>query len=170
MHSNARRMLLGLAALSGLSAWSSPGRAQSAPVLLPAGPERPAAEEEVRPNPLLLGSGAATIVASYAPALVVAATSDHKGDKNLFIPVAGPWIDLANRGCGPGETIKCGTTPLEAVGLVGMGLSHAAGVAQLALSFAVPQYRPAVTVGSTRIDVAPTPLAGGFGISAAGRF
>src|SRR5882762_4110338 len=81
------------------SAWPASARAQSAPVLAPAAPAAVVAERSVLPNPGLLGVGIGTFVVSYGPAVAVGAISDHKGDHNLFIPVAGPWIDLGNRDC-----------------------------------------------------------------------
>jgi hypothetical protein len=53
--------------------------------------------ESVGPNRALLRAGVATLAVSYAPAVVVAATSDRKGDEYLYVPAAGPWLDLANR-------------------------------------------------------------------------
>jgi hypothetical protein len=166
MKSRVRSLCAGIATAASLIAWSTAGRAQALTPAVPA-PEQPT--EETRPNRLLLTTGAATIVASYTPAVIVAATSDHKGDKALYAPVAGPWIDLATRGCDRGETVNCGTTTTEAVGLVGMGVAHAAGVAQLVLSLVIPE-PPAITVGSAKVEVAPVTFPGGWGVSAGGTF
>ena len=47
------------------------------------------------PNVPLLSTGSALLAASYLPAVVGAAVSDRKGDDNMYIPVAGPWMTLA---------------------------------------------------------------------------
>ena len=53
------------------------------------------------PNRELLHSGILALGVPYVASVVVAATSDRTEDKHLYIPVAGPWMDLANRsGCG----------------------------------------------------------------------
>ena len=54
------------------------------------------------PNRAHLYPGIWILGLSYAPAMIVAAESNRSGDKRLYVPVAGPWLDLANRdGCPP---------------------------------------------------------------------
>jgi hypothetical protein len=67
--------------------------------------------ESHRPNSALLGPGVGTFLLGYGPSAVVGAISPRSSDKSLFIPVAGPWMDLANRdckakSCGENETIS----------------------------------------------------------------
>ena len=51
------------------------------------------------PNRSLLHSGVVTLGASYIPAFIVAVESPRSFDRQLFIPVAGPWMDFATRKC-----------------------------------------------------------------------
>src|SRR5580698_9865082 len=49
----------------------------------------------------LLLSGAVTFGFSYVPAVMTASESTFAIDKQLYVPVVGPWLDLANRpNCG----------------------------------------------------------------------
>ncbi|HEY3493240.1 MAG TPA: hypothetical protein VGK73_01085, partial [Polyangiaceae bacterium] len=57
------------------------------------------AAKSSRPKRSLLHTGAVTLGISYTPALVVGATSPLPEDRVLLAPVAGPWLDLANRDC-----------------------------------------------------------------------
>jgi len=50
------------------------------------------------PNREMIGSGVVTLGISYGASVIVGAQSDHEGDKSLFVPVAGPWMDLTTRG------------------------------------------------------------------------
>ena len=69
----------------------------------PAPVAREGGSEWAGPNRHLLVSGIVVFGASYGAAAVVAGASEHRGDDNLYAPLVGPWIDLADRGhCGPG--------------------------------------------------------------------
>lgn len=148
---------LGLAAL-----WSSQAAAQE-PMAVPPTGER-VEREERRPNVPMLVSGATIVAASYAPALAVAMTSDRRGDDNLYIPVAGPWMDLAQRGgCAPNS---CETEALYKGGLVALGVAHAVGAGLIVGSFIVPEKR---TVAKTVI--VPTQMGrAGAGLAVVGSF
>jgi hypothetical protein len=161
--------------------------AQTTPVIVAPTPQ-PAvvAERRVLPNPTLLGAGIGTLILSYGPAVVVGAVSDHKGDDNLFIPVAGPWIDLANRDC-TGPTIQtsdgpydlgaqqtCGTSGIESAALITDGIVQGIGALQVVGSLFIPQRRIAVAGTSSPVQsvaVTPSSFGGrGAGIVAGGRF
>src|SRR5262245_51524569 len=86
----------------------------------------------------LLGTGVATLVLGYGPSWSVAMSSDHKGDDMLLLPVVGPWFDLANRGCS-GETVSCGTSPLERAALITDGVVQGLGALQIMGAFFVSQ-------------------------------
>jgi hypothetical protein len=45
----------------------------------------------------LLGTGLFLLAVSYLPAVSVAASSTVTADQHLYAPLAGPWIDLAQR-------------------------------------------------------------------------
>jgi hypothetical protein len=175
-----------LAALAcGALAMLRPGsaRAQSATVIVPPPPTPVLTERTFIPNRTLLGSGVGTVLAAYAPSVVFGIVSDHKGDNNLFIPVAGPWIDLGARNCS-GATVltpngpydlssrsNCGTSDIERAALITSGIVQGAGFLQVLSSFFVPEKRVAVVARHTpRFIVTPTYFTGGGGAMAVGRF
>jgi hypothetical protein len=49
------------------------------------------------PDWAVLGSGLLVFGGTYTASLVVAATSAHPGDRGLYAPIVGPWLDMANR-------------------------------------------------------------------------
>lgn len=123
--------------------------------------------ETIRPNRPLLITGGAVIAASYIPPVVVAATSDRRGDQNLYIPVAGPWIDLAERGgCGPNP---CSEEAVYKGLLVTAGTAHLVGVGLVISSFLVPEERTVQT--SSRPMIVPGQVGGtGTGLNLVGTF
>jgi hypothetical protein len=159
-----------------------PASAQSSNVIVAPAPV--AAEQSVLPNPTLLGSGVSTLVVGYAPAVVIGIVSDHKGDNKLFIPVAGPWLNLGTRGCS-GATLSssnepfqvsdgksCGTSGIERAALITDGVVQGIGALEILSSLFVPQRR-SIVVGSegSSFSVSPTSFGGhGAGAVAAGRF
>jgi len=57
------------------------------------------------PSMAMVGSGIGIFALSYAPAVVVAASSGLPADRDLYVPIAGPWVDFAQRpGCLPGTS------------------------------------------------------------------
>lgn len=46
-----------------------------------------------QPDRRLLGSGIFSFGVPYIASVVVAGSSDHPGDHNLYVPVAGPWMN-----------------------------------------------------------------------------
>jgi hypothetical protein len=104
--------------------------------------------EFIRPNVPLLTAGGLTFLGSYVPSFIVAASSDHDGDKWLYLPVAGPFIDLASRGCDNDiQTGTCGTTAWERGALIASGAVQAVGAAMIVGSFFTPS-RKVVTTGA----------------------
>jgi hypothetical protein len=130
--------------------------------------------EFLRPNPVLLGTGALTALSAYVPGFIVALGSDHDGDDWLYAPLIGPWLDLATRGCGDGlDTPTCGTTGFETAALIGSGVVQAIGAAQLVAAFTLPQRKLESQASSTkpRVNIAPTSFGrGAQGIMAFGTF
>ena len=71
------------------SSWPAPAAAVS-----------PLAEDGAttpNPNGALIGAGLFVLAASYMPAIAVAESSGAKVDEHLYVPVAGPWLDLVRR-------------------------------------------------------------------------
>jgi hypothetical protein len=78
------------------------------------------------PNMEMVGSGIGTFALSYLPAVVVGATSGLDADRTLFVPLAGPWMDLTQRPhCGP--VVSCGAEGTAKVLLITDGVFQAIG-------------------------------------------
>jgi hypothetical protein len=128
------------------------------------------------PNRALLRSGVWTLGAAYAPALIVAVESNRTADKRLYIPVAGPWLDLSSRGkCAATE--KCDHETTNKVLLAVDGVFQGIGALNIIGSFLFPETR-SVTVASNghkgasgfSIRVVPTRVEGAYGVAAVGKF
>ena len=129
------------------------------------------------PNIGLITTGILTFGLSYGPSAVVASTSDRDEDKHLWIPVAGPWIDLAKRdGC----DAQCDSGSRETgykILLVADGIFQAVGAVEIVggLLFwprreRVVQ-RPVTVVSKPTIRFSPTRVGRtGYGLGAAGTF
>lgn len=115
------------------------------------------------PNVPLLATGATVFALSYLPAVVGAAIADGRGDKDLYIPVAGPWMMLAN---GPEE--KGGYKALLIVDGVAQGL----GALMLLTSFMIPERMTEhwYLIGSNDFRLSPSRVGSGYGMGAVGRF
>ncbi len=82
-----------------------------------------------------IAMGVASVILSYAPSAFVAATSSLSSDKWLWVPLAGPWVDLATRpSCVPNEVIAavspvdpCLPETLAQVALVTSGVLQGLG-------------------------------------------
>jgi hypothetical protein len=99
------------------------------------------------PNRLMLHSGIWVFGLSYVPVVVVAAVSERHGDNNLYIPVAGPWMDLAARGdCPP--NVSCNNETLNRTLIVIDGIFQGLGALNIAGAFIFPETRT-VTVSSS---------------------
>jgi hypothetical protein len=98
-----------------------------------------------------------------------------KGDNNLFIPVVGPWLDLAARDCTLGE---CTTREdVNILHIIGSGAAQAAGIGIAIGAFFVgerkdgrPAPQPKVPDTRASVRVLPMSLRGGAGIGAFGTF
>src|SRR5262249_34157204 len=89
------------------------------------------------PNEFLLSTGTSIFVLSYVPSVIIGAVSPRDADRNLFIPVVGPWIDLGDRGC---DTRPCGThEDLNKAMIITSGVAQGAGVLLAISSLFVPE-------------------------------
>lgn len=125
--------------------------------------------EPLRPNRILLLSGAAVIAGSYIPASVVASQSGRDGDQYLYIPVAGPWVDLAVRGgCGPNT---CGDEAGYKLLIVADGIGQLVGTALVIGSFFVADGRETrARAATTKPMVTPTVGRSSAGVALVGTF
>lgn len=79
----------------------------------------------------LLLSGFVTFGLSYIPSVMSANTSGVAVDRQLYVPVAGPWIDLATRpNCGPGS-MSCNAETVNQALLIADGFFQGLAVIQV---------------------------------------
>jgi hypothetical protein len=125
-------------------------------------------------NAALIGGGLFVLAASYLPAIAVAESSNTKPDSQLYIPVAGPWLDLAHR---PTCTaLDCsaefGNRALIATDglLQGLG-AFVALVGLLSIDDDAPATPVAKNAEKATVHVSPSQLgSGSYGVTAFGSF
>jgi hypothetical protein len=128
-----------------------------------------------RPNSPLLEKGIFTFFASYVPSVIVAVVNDNSYDKRLYIPVVGPWLDLAERpGCGGIGQTPCGTEAAYKVLLIAVGSFQGLGFLATVVGLAVPE-RVITTVpakaGTLTLHLRPAQVGrDGYGMQALGTF
>ena len=131
--------------------------------------------EATGPSMAMVGSGVVIFGVSYLPVLVVGATSGLDADHTLFVPIAGPWIDFAQRpGCSPasqcnGENTDRVLLALDGV-LQGVGALTIVG-GLLTTAHETKTVRTARTIDVPRLRLAPARFgSGAYGVVAAGAF
>jgi hypothetical protein len=124
------------------------------------------------PNSALLGSGLFAFGVPYVASVIVASTSNTSADKNLYIPVAGPWMDFANRGpCGGFTQPSCDTETVNKVLLAADGIFQGIGALEIVGAFLTPETRTVSVASTPRVVVGPSSVGrSGYGLAAAGRF
>lgn len=128
---------------------------------------------EKRPHSTLLSTGIGLFVIGYGSSVVAGAVSNRDEDKNLFIPVVGPWMDLANRDC---AARACGENEdLAKAMIVTSGIVQGAGVLMGLSSLFIPETtsvkeerRSAALKPS--VKVTPVSFGAGAGAGVVGRF
>jgi hypothetical protein len=131
---------------------------------------------ERRPNRTLLSTGAGVFLLSYLPSVIAAGVSDRDADKKMFIPVAGPWMDLADRGCTAAS--PCGSNEDVAKAMIlTSGIVQAAGILMALGSFIIPESTTIEDRSTTakvapkpKITVAPVSYVAGAGLGAVATF
>jgi hypothetical protein len=124
------------------------------------------------PNRALLQSGIVALGVPYAASAVVAMTSDHAGDKNLYLPVVGPWFDLGNRGsCGEPLEPSCDRETAYKALLVVDGIVQGIGALEIIGAFVYPEARTSRASNEPTWAITPARLAAGsYGLAAFGHF
>ncbi len=140
-----------LAASVLIGSWATTSHAQGEATITTTQSAAPMTTEQrelFKPNRPLLLAGSVAFLGGYVPAMFVAGLSPHDGDKALWIPVVGPWLDLGDRTmCGtPGGTSSCGREFWNDALIIASGVAQAAGVVGIAMSFFVPEERKVSTV------------------------
>jgi len=122
-------------------------------------------------NGYLFTAGFLTFGIPYATGVTYAQGSYDSGHHdNLYAPVAGPWIDLANRPSCTAAINSCDhTTRTDAI-LIADGLLQAGGVLVMLDALFLGHHAP-VIADDTKVHFAPTTYAGtGAGLSVFARF
>jgi hypothetical protein len=154
-------------ALGAAAARADDGRRWRGPPVVIAGPPRDVITyEQKSPNSALIGSGALMLGISYGSSVVVAAASGRAGDENLYIPVAGPWMDLTSRGAC--EPYCLGNETANKVMLVTDGVFQGVGMLQILGGFLFPETRTVTRAAG--VHVMPMGGKGTVGIAAYGAF
>jgi hypothetical protein len=139
---------------------------------------RPVVAEQTHyspPNVPLLTGGIVALGGAYIPSVIVAAANDNSYDNHLYIPVVGPWIDLANRPpCGGAFQTGCGTETGFKTLLVIDGAFQGLGALATVLGFVVPERRSTVIAAKAdkpSVHVLPAQVSrDGYGVAAFGNF
>jgi hypothetical protein len=122
------------------------------------------------PNRPLLVTGLVFFGATYATSAVIGAMADREDDKKLVYPVAGPWMDLANRDC---TNNTCSSEDLKKGLLIADGVVQGLGALSILMSFVLPEKttRKWYLIGQEGTHVTPMKMGyGGFGLGAVGKF
>ncbi len=123
------------------------------------------------PNMAMVSSGVGIFALSYVPAVVVGATSGFHPDRTLYVPLAGPWIDLAQRpGCAPAAS--CDSENTAKVLVIADGVFQAIGAVTVVGGFLLPIHERVVRTADRRptLRIGAAKLGGGYGMIALGTF
>jgi hypothetical protein len=151
---------------------------QAAPPPTVIATERVPREHYIGPNRAMLTSGIVVLGLSYGISLGVAAESDHFGDSHLYVPIAGPWMDIADRGrCGSATTSACGDNETaNKVGLAIDGVFQAIGAFSIVGAFLWPEEATTTVVAAKteppkpQVHITPTAGRNGTGLAVIGTF
>ncbi len=127
------------------------------------------------PNLPIVTAGLISFVGAYGASIAVAAANSSSADNNLYIPVAGPWLDLQNRpGCGGPNEPSCSREDGSKALLVVSGIFQGLGVLTVALGLVVPEKRHTIVSAKAErpsVHVFPAQVSrDGYGLAAAGKF
>jgi hypothetical protein len=127
--------------------------------------------QSVRPNKAYLYTGGVLFLGSYAATATltgIAANEDRPTvDRNLYIPVIGPWLHLAD------DAKTASNSTGDSLLVAGSGIIQGAGVAMIIASFFVPERVPAATIQAGVVKMHVTPMSmgrAGSGLGAVGTF
>jgi hypothetical protein len=163
------------------SAWATTSFAQdtteydqSARVLPPPPPPEGSGTET---KDTLLGTGLFLLAVSYLPAVSVAASSTVTADQHLYAPIAGPWIDLAQRPvCSPPANCQSEQTNralLETTGIiqgVGAFLTIVGLLTPDDSDTTSPPLKHSSEAKATTVHVTPAQFGSAYGLAAFGKF
>jgi hypothetical protein len=134
------------------------------------------AEQKAEPGPNadLIGAGLVTFGLAYLPATIVASSSDVRADRHMYVPVAGPWLDMSSRPPGCGAASACDTEAGYKVLLAADGIIQGLGALMTLAGILSPEPSPAVAPlekPTMQLHVTPAHVGSyGYGLTAFGKF
>lgn len=119
------------------------------------------------PNKAVLITGASLLVGTYVTTAALAGANGSVADKDLYIPIVGPWINIGDR---PSSTRSDSTR--DTLLIAGSGVLQGIGALMTVGSFFIPEKVPAarIAAGNVKMEVMPTAAAGSAGLGAIGTF
>jgi hypothetical protein len=173
---NRSLLSVGAAAVLAVAALPRVARAQdsSAPPPPAAVTTQETTSQATGPSMAMVGSGVVIFGLSYLPVVVAGATSGLNADRTLFVPIAGPWIDLTQRpGCSPAST--CNAENTAKVALVVDGIFQGIGVLTILGGFLTTAHETKTVQRSAdlhpTLHLTPAQVGnGGYGMVALGTF
>jgi hypothetical protein len=172
MRGSRKLRTLTLLAATAAATFALPGTSRADDVAGPVVIEK-TTTQAVGPSTIMIGSGLVILGVAYLPAVIVGATSGLEADHTLFVPIAGPWIDFAQRpGCSPAT--QCNAENTNKVLLATDGVVQALGALTVIGGFVTPA-RVTTSVRSKRagleVRVLPAKVGGiAYGVVALGDF
>jgi hypothetical protein len=137
-------------------------------VVTPAEPAVATTVETTSPNTPAIATGVVMFGVSYGIAVTVAATSDNSADRRLYVPVVGPWLDLADRPSCPIEDQQCDKTTTQKILIGADGVVQAVGIVVAVYGILTPRRH---VVGSSNVQVVPVGLGSdAHGLAVTGSF
>lgn len=126
------------------------------------------------PSRGMLFTGIGLFAVSYGAAAIVSGTSDEDADDSLIVPIAGPWMSLADRpDCGGDAGVDCDEENTNKVLLVTDGVFQAIGAGLIVGSFLAPEKRTRTeyrTAKGPQVRVFPVTGRSTLGVGALGTF
>lgn len=135
--------------------------------------DAPMTETKSPINRALMTTGVLLLGGTYAASAVEAYASSRPEDqKYLYIPVAGPWLDLTHRDC---TFTPCGNGSNENVNkalLIADGIGQGLGILGIVTSLFLPEKTTAhwLLLGQGNIEAGPSRVGTGYGLGAVGTF
>jgi hypothetical protein len=120
----------------------------------------------------LIVSSAVMFGLSYGASVFVAANSSHPGDNRLYVPVLGPWLDLADRGsCGSIANSSCDGETTNKILLIGDGIVQGVSAIGFLTGVLTPTRTAVVATKNATLHLTPVSLNGNApGVGAFGTF
>ncbi|MBK7074571.1 MAG: hypothetical protein IPH44_19970 [Myxococcales bacterium] len=145
--------------------------AEPEPVVVVATQQPAAVEEYNRWDSRTFLTGAVVFGVGYGAAAITAGVSDRSADERLYVPLVGPWLDLADRGdCDVGNQ-ACDNETTKKVLIVADGVVQAVGVLLVLDALLFPTQVHRTTVAGNDVRLTPVAMAhGGRGLGLAGSF